>query len=653
MLKGKEILLEIINNALLTEQIGSDVQQLAFDTTELKAFLTNYKNPPEDIIHLTDGMLNNISKQIGDNEESKKFIAMIKYIRGVAQLNGEKQTKINLSEDQLLKLKELEDLINKVIQKNELITKNVKERSEKQLSDYRKIITIVNSEEIFTVEDYDIIEEIIRIETPTEAESNLDSIFTYLNEFNSRKLQEIIMKEEKPEKREVINVVKNVVQEPSILDVDDQNDIFNSVVRTSSPSKQNTNIEEAERTQRIKEIISCLGYNYDELPITMKLKLIAIKDLNNLNLLADKIKEYPEILNSIKPSNINLLIYMLTNTSAAIIEDVINILKIKYNIELPSFEFTKMINTGISIFSEKGYSNFKTNVEIFDKYEVSVKKIITDNILLLTTDTKKLKNITTKFHKRGSDIKKIFDECSNLFLNTSKDIPTLVEKNLNVLEMYGFDTESLLVEENPSFSLLHSRDLASKLDQFIEVGLNETIHKDPTKAGNAFKTLIIKRIYYAYKNNYEVWASPKDNINISENTTELNLEMPITQNETYNKAIINSQLVISDTEIEKIKSEYEVMEIVDEGYRAAIYTDAPMGLLKRKTEFIFGTQIISRPKVFRVFKILINLDVELKEALLYAIIHNSVLEPHEHEFVKEAVARIGVTKDYDRIPKTV
>ena len=38
MLKGKELLLEIINNALLAYQSGSNEQQIAFNNTELKAF---------------------------------------------------------------------------------------------------------------------------------------------------------------------------------------------------------------------------------------------------------------------------------------------------------------------------------------------------------------------------------------------------------------------------------------------------------------------------------------------------------------------------------------------------------------------------------------------------------------------------------------
>ena len=42
--------------------------------------------------------------------------------------------------------------------------------------------------------------------------------------------------------------------------------------------------------------------------------------------------------------------------------------------------------------------------------------------------------------------------------------------------MYGFDVNTFF-GENPIYTILGSWNLASKLDSFIEVGLNEQIHK--------------------------------------------------------------------------------------------------------------------------------------------------------------------------------
>ena len=61
MLQGKEILLNIINNTLLAEQTSSDVQQLAFDNTELNAFLSNFNSSTNPFTRISPRPVDNIS----------------------------------------------------------------------------------------------------------------------------------------------------------------------------------------------------------------------------------------------------------------------------------------------------------------------------------------------------------------------------------------------------------------------------------------------------------------------------------------------------------------------------------------------------------------------------------------------------------------
>ena len=540
----------------------------------------------------------------------------------------------------------MKELIKKVIKNNEYLAANLKERSEKQINDYRKILVIVQTEDLFTAKDYEIVEEIVRTETPVDADANLDKIYTFLNEFNVRKLKQIANK-----------------KETALFDLKPQTTKKNEEI--ISNSKKN------DRTQIIKEIIASVGYNYDELTMPLKLKLIAIKDLESLSKIAKYLKDNnSDVLNSFKLGNIYSLIYLLINSNLEIISEVINILKEKFNITVSSPEFTKIINTGTTIFSKVGLNNFKKNIEIFKTYNASLKKLIRDNISLLTTNPESLKKIITELEKRGANINLIFERFPILFV--PKNIlnqQNIIEYNLNILEMYGFDLELFFTEENPCYTLLCSLDLASKIDQFIEVGLNEYIHSLSSQAGTALKSLIIKRIYYAYKNNYEVWSNLEAQqkelnesvINVENSDfvfpkelTQTSIsETPYIENKDYNKEISNNFLLINDQEIENIKSDYSIMLLIDEAYRLAIYTDAPMGILKRKTEYVFGTQVISRLKVFKVFKILTELKINEKEALLSAITHNSILEPHEYEFIKDSVARIGVDENYDRLLKTI
>ncbi|MDD4188286.1 MAG: hypothetical protein PHX04_06005 [Bacilli bacterium] len=640
MLKGKNLLEKIINQALLEYQSESDEQKLAFDNTELKAFLATYKNPSEDIKNLSDEMLSSIKNHIDTEDAQKKFAVSIKYIRGIAQINNGKENKIAFSDEQKLKLVELEELINKVIEKNEYLANNIKKRSKKQIEDYRHILVIINNNQIFTAEDYEIVEKIVREENPLSAESNLDIIFSYLNEHNSRKFKDI---------RNQNNVN---------LNINEANDIFESFIRNEVP-KTETKLVEAERTQKVKEIIATLGYNYDDLEISLKLKLIAVKDLTTLENTAKELIN-KKTIQEFKPGNIYSLIYILINSNPEIISTILELLETEYNITPDTPEFKKIINTSTTLFTCEGLANFKKNISIFYNIKIPIKKIIKTNIALLTANPNNLKIIMSKLKKKGANISDILDKCPSIFESKRKNQEkTEVEYNLDILEMYGFDLESFFNENNPSYSVLCSKNLDAKLDQFIEVGLNDYIHEYPSKAGTAFKSLIIKRVYYAFKNNLSVWSTysnAKKKLNKKTNDLDNSLyppelvesslpEITHTENEHYNTAINESWLIMSDFEIENIKSAYPVMELIDEGYRAAIYTNAPKGLLKRKTELVFGTQIISRPKVFKVFRILIDLKVPEKEALLYAITFNTLLEPHEYDFIKEAIKRIGVDKN--------
>lgn len=628
MLKGKKILEEIINQALLEYQSGSDEQKLAFDNTELKAFLATFKNPFEDIKNLSDGMLNSITKHIDPEESRKKFGVTIKYIRGIAKINADKENKIAFSNEQKEKLIELEELIKKVIEKNEYLANNIKERSDKQIENYRHILVNIQNDKIFIADDYNIVEKIVREETVVTAESNLDVIFSYMNEHNSRKFKEL--------------------KKSTNLNIDESNDIFESVIRNENVVTE-TKLVEAERTQKIKELIATLGYNYDELEISLKLKLIAVKDLDRLKKIAE-ILISKNLIRDLKPGNVHGLVYLLINTTPEIINDALEFLETKYNIAVNTIEFKKIMNTATIMFTEEGLLNFKANT-LFLK-NIEIKKIIRNNISLLTTNPKKLKKLLSKLEKKGADVSEILHKCPNVFA-------TKIEKNLKILEMYGFDLESFFAEENPSYSVLCSAKLDAKLDQFIEVGLNDYIHEHSSKVAATLKSLIVKRVYYSFKNNLNVWSTYPNVEKKLDRTSEENLkelyptelissplpEITHTENQEYNNAIDESKIVISDFEIENIKSAYPMMELVDEGYRAAIYTNAPKGLLKRKTELVFGTQIISRPKAFKAFKTLMDLNISEKEALLYAITYNTLLEPHEYDFIKDAVERIGVDRE--------
>lgn len=678
MLSGKELLIDIIKPALsAVDNHGTQVQQLTFDNTELNAFLTNF-NLPEDIIYLTDTVLNNLVTNLEPVEAQSYFAGNIKFIKGLAEIAKENNSKLILDKNQLLNLEELKELLKRTIAKNEYNIKQVKEKSEKQISDYRRILGLIQTESIISEEDYDVIEKIIQIETPNNIETNLDKVFTYINEFNARKLSEIYtgIKEEKekqeekssisinltpiiPEEEPVVvieRVVEDYHEEEQIdelevinLELEEANnidDIFNFV--NLKKRKTSTKLADAEHNQKLKEIISYLGFNYDIVPEELKPSLL-MEDLEKIEKFAHYLKEENKIvLSKIKANNIYSLIYILKNSSKQRIELILSVLRNYFGIKSAGGELFKIINNATTIFSEQGCHNFVENSKIFKNYEISINNLIDKNINFLHTDNQELLSNINMLLKYGANIPILIDK-ANISISTHYSFfgfSSLIRKNLDILKMYGFDLKDFFEEKNTCYTLLNSVDLASKLDQFIEVGLNEYIHTNQNIAGNTLKTLIIKRIYYAYKNKMEVWETSNIEYNRLSNNPINKDEPKLTYQEfsQLKRYIKDGKNLINEEEINMIKSDYPIMELIDEGNRPAIYSNSPLAILKRKTELIFDTQIISRPKAFRVFKLLMDDGFNEKKALLFALIHNSILEEREFIFIKNLVERIGVEK---------
>ncbi len=683
MLSGKELLMSIIKPALVSFD-NTQIQQMIFDNTELNTFLTNF-NLPEDIINLSDAMLNNLLNNLEPEEARSYFLGNIKFIKGLAQLSQQNKAKLNLDKNQLLNLEELKELIKITISRNEYNINNVKEKSEKQIDDYRRILGTVQKEELFTSEDYDIIETIIRTETPNDAENNLDKIYTYINEFNARKLSEIYtgikeepilkpdiiinltpIKSQEPEPEPIVvteriaeDYNEEEIEEIDVTPIDfeepDTNlDIFSSV--NLRKKKSSATIMDAEYAPKFKEIFSYLGYNYDILPEEIKEKLINI-DLINTEKFAKYLKEENmTVLSKIKSNNIYALVFLLRKSSKQRIELVLSTLYNYFGIKSAGGELFKIVNNATTIFSEQGCHNFAENAKIFKQYNININHIIDTNINFLHIDNEELLSNIKLLSKYDADIK-ILIEKSNLAINNHYSFTyfsSLIRKNIDILKIYGFDLKMFFAEKNSCYTILNSIDLASKIDQFIEVGLNDYIHNNDKEAGNILKTLIIKRIYYAYKNNMTVWEDINTEFRRLSSIKFVSEDLQTFQEfEHLKKYLKEGRDILNETEINMIKSDYPLIELIDEGNRPAIFSNSPLAILKRKTELIFDTQIISRPKVFRIFKLLMADGFEEKKALLYALVHDSILEEREFIFIKNIVERMGVEKTDDELLGTV
>ena len=91
------------------------------------------------------------------------------------------------------------------------------------------------------------------------------------------------------------------------------------------------------------------------------------------------------------------------------------------------------------------------------------------------------------------------------------------------------------------------------------------------------------------------------------------------------------------TALDALISKYPILECIDASHRAYIFKDSYNAAIKRKTELIFGNKIISRIKTYSLFKVLVENNVNVQEALLYALSYNTILDQSEYDNLKSVV----------------
>lgn len=364
----------------------------------------------------------------------------------------------------------------------------------------------------------------------------------------------------------------------------------------------------ADGITEIKNWLKELNINYDELPVGSKSQLLNNSNMEDIRGVISYLKEKRYT----KEIMMRPLCLLLSQTNDKSMNASINLLNKYY--KLTDENIVSLINRFTVIFTKKGYNNLIKNIDIIKNLDGQlVADVIQKNPGLLATNSDNLKGILEFVSK--------FKISNNIYLHTwiyNLDVNDLL-KNVDVLNSYGLDAYTYIDDE--TFTLLLNPNLPFMLDQFIEMGMDSYIYSDETQAFRKIKSLIIKRIFYAYKNNLSIWKN--DNVIDS-----------------FEKIIQNNYLIVSEDDITGLIKKYTKLEALEEGYRLALYTNTNMAKIKRKCELVFGNKIISRLKVYSVLNCLLDAGISLKEALIYAITYNSILEPYELEKLEACVNNI-------------
>ena len=271
---------------------------------------------------------------------------------------------------------------------------------------------------------------------------------------------------------------------------------------------------------------------------------------------------------------------------------------------------------------EQNDDDINYNDKLLSKFDVNVKKFKKEYPAFFLESYQVNNRKMDLLEDNGIDIDEVLKHAPKLLLSPYY----LLEKNMTIMKSYGFDLSC--EEDKSNYVVLGTGNLDLALDYFIELGYNDFIHKDVKNCLKNLRALIIKRIYYAYKNKINIWRIDGTNVEMLSNREK---------NKDYDKLIREQATALDEETIDVLISKYPILEGIDASHRAYIFKDSYNAAIKRKTELIFGNKIISRIKTYSLFKVLVDNNVNVQEALLYALSYNTILDQSEYDNLKSAV----------------
>ena len=271
---------------------------------------------------------------------------------------------------------------------------------------------------------------------------------------------------------------------------------------------------------------------------------------------------------------------------------------------------------------EQNDDDINYNDKLLSKFDVNVKKFKKEYPAFFLESYQVNNRKMDLLEDNGIDIDEVLKHAPKLLLSPYY----LLEKNMTIMKSYGFDLSC--EEDKSNYVVLGTGNLDLALDYFIELGYNDFIHKDVKNCLKNLRALIIKRIYYAYKNKINIWRIDGTNVEMLSNREK---------NKDYDKLIREQATALDEETIDVLISKYPILEGIDASHRAYIFKDSYNAAIKRKTELIFGNKIISRIKTYSLFKVLVDNNVNVQEALLYALSYNTILDQSEYDNLKSVV----------------
>lgn len=602
----KEFIISLCNKYIEDLDNNDNNKNISYFKDVLHQINENSSYMYDFIIGISENLILELFK---DDEDKKDFILGFNDLKSkIMSFNGDNSS-IKLTDDE-----------NKIINRfKELIVRYVNSSSSDS-DTVKDFILRLNNNSSLLESDYDLVEKLIYLYEKDSTDALFEEAMDYLNRYNISLIRKFSKKAKNPVK--YTKVGESNSNEDKVNEDNNANP-FENMVSFEYVPKEKSRVNRKKKIDKLKEdegvdfnsLFSKYNFNYDELQTYYKNKL------NSCDV--EKLESFLKYLNdNTKLSGINnnsrILGLLLTESSKEAFEYVNNVLINNYSFSIKDLD--DVLKRYTAIYLDGGLDNFKKNAELLTSCGVKeiAAEVINNVVFFNNNYDDNYKNYVI-LKEMGINADAILKDALNVF---STDFDLLC-KNIKVLDSYGFDLRD--EEDFKSFSVLLILDLAKAIDMFIEMGYSEYIHDKPELTLRNIKSLIIKRILFAYKNGLDMWD------NYSENC-------PYKKNDKYEEMIKNKD-VLDEKEIDLLIKEYPILSLLDSGMRITTFNDPYFGSIRRKTEFVFDNKIVSRIKTYSIFKCLITNGVNEQEALLYALSYNMDLNMAEYESLKKVVYR--------------
>ena len=548
------------------------------------------------ILDFSNDYLKEITDTLEPENERESFYASIIYLKKLIEINTEEAVDIPLSVNQEEILYQLIELIKKIVDNDEEISEEKNKYYQKLVKTYQTLLNKFKNNKVLSIDDYEVIEYLIKENEKGDLYKRLNEVVDFINDYNLDLLPEYTPKVEEKENEEEAEEVqeKMVLEEAHEEEISPLEEPIIEEEKVWEDDNSNEDItEDISEAQEVEEIVEDIkeenenlesnneSYSYDIFNPQQFTSSENIEDnkqganiLNKYYMIEEPLlKRYEKDL--LKENDFDTLVEYLRNK------------------DFSDRDINDLARRCLPAFLATNKNNFKENADIAQKYLAIIKNLVNKNITYFYNTPTYNQTKIKLLEEKGLVPKLIFRYKPELL---SVPLDRLL-RNLDALNKYGIEIKD---DDYNNLSILANLNLNFIIDSFIEEGLDSYLKEDGVKN---IRSLIIKNVFNSYKNHIKVWE---------------NKNFELRKNDNFEKWINKDFKILDASEIDKLKAKYQILDKIDNKYKTNDH------------ELTIDGLIISRIKLYSIFRVLAKHKIDNMEGVMYALTYNSVISDEEY-----------------------